>query len=88
MFKLQDNAATRINGYKLATSKGRLKIRGRRSDHEQGDVLEEPAAEGSGGDPVWGLVIAFQEELHHIIACDTRGLDLTTEKIISIPESL
>lgn len=53
--------------------KGRLKIRGRRSDHEQGEGLEEPAAEGSGVDPLWGLVIAFQEELRHVVACDTQG---------------
>jgi len=38
-------------------SQGRLKIRGRCSDHKNGEVLEEPAAaEGSGGDPLWGLV--------------------------------
>lgn len=41
-----------------------------------------------GGAPLQGLVVAFQEEQHHIVASDTRGLDLTAEKIISIPESL
>lgn len=32
-------------------------------------------------------MIAFQEGMHLIVACDTRGLDLMTEKIIFIPES-
>lgn len=52
------------------------------------EVLEEPAADGSRGPFLRELVIAFQEEMHHIVACDTRGLDLMTEKIIVIPESL
>lgn len=54
MFKLKDNVATQINGDKLARSKGRLKIRGRSSNREQGEDLEEPAAEGSGGRSLTG----------------------------------
>lgn len=52
------------------------------------EVLEEPAAGGSRGFFLWKLVIAFQGGMHHIVACDTRGLDLMTEKIVFIPESL
>ncbi|KAF4788259.1 hypothetical protein TURU_162270 [Turdus rufiventris] len=51
------------------------------------EVLEEPAADGSRGFFLWKLVIAFQEGMHLIVACDTRGLDLMTEKIIFVPES-